>query len=83
MCVCAQLPRIGMSQGKYGPHGELLFFLIQMKPVMVPSSEAFNSFIRDGFQLQELKGGSEASDGHQAGNVNNEALQVIGIEWIW
>ena len=29
--------------GKYGPHDELLFFLIQKKPAMVPNSEAFNS----------------------------------------
>ena len=32
--------------GKYGPHGELLFFLIQKKLAMVPNSEAFNSFLR-------------------------------------
>ena len=65
--------------GKYGPHGELLFFLIQKKPEMVPNSEAFNSFIGDGFQIPELKSESEASDGYQAGNLNNEALHVIGL----
>ena len=65
--------------GKYGPHAELFLFLIQKKPAMVPNSEAFNSFIGDGFQVPELKGASEASDGYQAGNVNNEALHVIGL----
>ena len=60
-------------------HGELLFFLIQKKPAFVPDSEAFNSFIEDGFRVPELKGGSEASDGDQADNVNNEALYVIGL----
>ena len=48
--------------GKCGPHGELLFFLIQKKPEMVPDSVAFNSIIGDGFQIPELKGESEASD---------------------
>ena len=52
--------------GKYGPHGELLFFLIQKKPASLPNSEAFNSFIGDGFQVPELKGESEAPDGYQA-----------------
>ena len=42
-------------------------------------SEAFNSFIGDGFQIPELKDESEASDGYQASNVNNEALHVIGL----
>ena len=65
--------------GKYGPLGELFFFLIQKKSVSVPDSEAFNSFIGDGFRVTELKGGSEASDRDQADNVNNEALYVIGL----
>ena len=60
-------------------HGELLFFLIQKKPVFVPDSEAFNSFIGDGFRVPQLNGGSEASDGDQADNVSNEALYVIGL----
>ena len=65
--------------GKYGPHGELLFFLVQKKPAFVPDSEAFNSFIGDGFRVPELKDGSEVSDGDQADNVSNEALYVIGL----
>ena len=56
-----------------------LFFLIQKKPARVPNSVAFNSFIGDGLQIPELKDESEASDGYQAGNVNNEALHVIGL----
>ena len=40
----------------------------------MPDSEAFNSFIGDGFQV-----GSEASDDDQADNVSNEALYVIGL----
>ena len=41
-------------------------------------NEAFNSFIGDGFQVPELKGGGEASEVEQADNVSNEALYVIG-----
>ena len=64
---------------KHGPHGVLLFFLLQKKRAIVPNSEAFNSFIGNGYQVPELKGESESSDGHQAGNVKNEALHVIGL----
>ena len=68
---------------RFGPstwtHGELLFSLIQKKPALVPDSEAFNSFIGDGFLVPELKGGSEASDDVQADNVSNEALCVVGL----
>ena len=63
---------------KYGPHGVLHFFLIQKKPVIGPNSEAFDSFIGDGFQVSELNGERESSDGYLAGNVNNEALRVSG-----
>ena len=45
----------------------------------MPNSEAFNSFIGDGFPVPGLKGESESSDGYQAGSVNNEALHVIGL----
>ena len=57
---------------KYGPHGGLLFFLIQKKPAIVPNGEAFNSFIGDDFQVPESKGESQSSDSYQEGNVNNE-----------
>ena len=65
------------------PHGELLFFLLmQKKPAFVPDSEAFNSYIKDGFLVPELKGECEASEDEQAdsssaNNVSNEALFVI------
>ena len=77
-------PRTASTQwnippGEYGPHGELLFFLIQMKPAFVPDRDAFNSFIGDGFQVPEMKGGSDASDGDQADNVSNETLHVMGL----
>ena len=71
-----ELVRLGPS---IRPHGELLFFLMQKKPAFVPESEAFNSFIGDGFLVPELKGGSEASEDDQADNVSNEALCVIGL----
>ena len=45
----------------------------------VPDSEAFNSFIGDGFLVPELKGGSEASQDEHADNASNEALYVIGL----
>ena len=68
---------------KYGPHGVLLFFLIQKKPAIVPNSEAFNFYIGDGFLFPELKYGSEASNDKQADssseNVGNGALFVIGL----
>ena len=98
VCVYAQPPRSGTSQGEkeptvlrelirlrpsIRPHGELLFLLMLKKPAFVPDSEAFNSFIGDGFRVPELGGESEASDGDQADNVSNEALYVIGLHGIW
>ena len=70
--------------GRYGPHGELLLLLMQKKPTLVPDSEAFNSYIGDGFLIPELKDGSEASKDEQAessseNNVGNGALFVIGL----
>ena len=35
-----------------GPHGVLLFFLIQKKLATVPNSEVFNSLIGDGLKSQ-------------------------------
>ena len=32
------------APGKYGPHGELFFFLIQKEPATVPGNEAFSPF---------------------------------------
>ena len=57
---------------------------MQKKPTSVPDSEAFNSSIRDGFLVPELKDGSEASKDEQAdssseNNVGNGALFVIGL----
>ena len=74
--VLRELIRFGPSTR---PHGELLFSLMQKKPAFVPDSEAFNSFIGDGILVQELRGGSEASDDVQADNASNEALCVIGL----
>ena len=74
--VLRELVRLGPS---IRPHGELLFLLMQKKPAFVPDSEAFNSFIGDGFLVPELKGGSETSEDDQADNVSNEALNVIGL----
>ena len=79
--VLRELSRLGPS---IRPHGKLLFFLLQEKSAFVPDSEAFNSFIGDGFEVPELKDGSEASDGDQAdssseNNVGNGALFVIGL----
>ena len=71
-----RLVRLGPS---IRPHGELLFLLMQKKPAFVPDSEAFNSFVGDGFLVPELKVGSEASEDVQADNVSNEALYVIGL----
>ena len=31
--------------GKYGPHGELFFFVMQKEPAIVPDSETFSPFI--------------------------------------
>ena len=74
--VLRELVRLGSS---IRPLGELLFFLMQKKPAFVPDSEAFNSFIGDGFLVPELKGGGVASEDEQADNVSNEALYVIGL----
>ena len=56
--VLRELSRLGLSMR---PHGELLLLLMQKKPTLVPDSEAFNSYIGDGFLVPELKDGSEAS----------------------
>ena len=66
------------------PRGELLFLLMQKKPSLVPDSEAFNSYIGDGFLLPEFKGECEASEDEQAdssseNNVGSGALFVIGL----
>ena len=39
---------------------------MQKKPTLVPDSEAFNSYIGDGFLVPELKGECEASEDKQA-----------------
>ena len=57
---------------------------MQKKPTFVPDSEAFNSYIGDGFLVPELKDGSGASKDEQAdnsseNNVGNGALFVIGL----
>ena len=44
--VLRELGRLGPS---IRPHGELLLLLMQKKPTFVPDSEAFNSYIGDGF----------------------------------
>ena len=36
--------------GKYGPHGELFFFLIQEEPATVPISETFSPFFNADFR---------------------------------
>ena len=61
------------------PHGELLFFLVQKKLAFVPDSEAFNSFVGDGFLIPELKGGSEASEHDQADNVREMSLDCMDL----
>ena len=53
-------------------------------PAIVSNSEAFNSFIWDGFLVPELKGESGSSKNEQAdslseNNVGNGALFVIGL----
>ena len=40
--------------GKYGPHGELFFFLIQKEPAIVPDSETFSPFINSDFGIPLL-----------------------------
>ena len=58
--------------------------MMQKKPTFVPDSEAFNSYMVDGFLIPELKDGSEASKDEQADSssennvVGNGALFVIG-----
>ena len=79
--VLRELVRFGPS---IRPHCELLLLLMQKKKNFVPDSEAFNSFVGDGFTVPELKDGSEASEDEQAdssseNNVGNGALFVTGL----
>ena len=78
--VFRELSRLGPS---IRPQGELLFLLMQKKPSFVPDSEAFNSYIGDGFLVPELKDEGDVSKDEQAdssseNNVGNGALFVIG-----
>ena len=59
--------------------GELLLILMQKKPTFVPDSEAFNSYIGDGFLVPELKDESEASKDEQAdsSSENNVGWRVV------
>ena len=44
--VCFRTASVEWSApGKYGPHGELFFFLIQKELAIVPDSETFSPFI--------------------------------------
>ena len=54
--VCLRTASVEWNvSGKYGPHGELFFFLIQKEPEMVPGGEAcslfFNADIRTALLL--------------------------------
>ena len=74
--VLRERSRLGPS---IWPHGELVLLLMQKKP-----SEAFNSYIGDGFLVPELKDESEAWKDEQADsssekNVGKGALFVIGL----
>ena len=62
--VLRELSRLGHSNR---PHDEHVFLSMQKKPIFVPDSEAFNSYIGIGFLVPELKGESEASKHAQAG----------------
>ena len=70
--VLRELIRLGPS---IRPHGEPLSLM--QKQAFVPDSEAFKSFIGDGFPVPELKGECEASEDEQAEKVSNEALYVL------
>ena len=44
--VCLRLASMECNvAGKYGPHGELFFFLMQKEPPIAPNSETFSPFI--------------------------------------
>ena len=45
LCVCAQRPRIGTSQGSMGPHGELFFFLVKKEPVVASNEVLPGPFV--------------------------------------
>ena len=42
--VCAQHLASGMLPGKYGPHGELVFFLIKKEPLAFTKAVVFETF---------------------------------------
>ena len=45
VCVCSSTASMEWNvPRKYGPHGELFFFLVQMEPATVPGSETFSPF---------------------------------------
>ena len=44
--VCLRTASVGWNvPGKYGPHGELFFFLTQKEPATMPGSETVSPFL--------------------------------------
>ena len=80
VCACAQRPPIGMSQGKYGPHGKFFFFLIKKEPAAltkaVPSkpyvsAETLKACALIGLHLLAAEGeaGSSGSQSPEKGDL--------------
>ena len=46
VCVCAQPPRDGMSQGDTGPYNELFFFFLKKEPMVLRELVRFGPNIR-------------------------------------
>ena len=53
--VCLRIASVEWNvPEKYGPHGELFFFLIQKEPATVPGSETFSPFFNADFRTTLL-----------------------------
>ena len=79
LCVCAQCQWSGMCQRSLGrtvcSFSSWFGRSRQVCRTVRPSSHSSGMV----FKSQSLKGESESSGGYQAGNVNNEAMHVIGL----
>ena len=55
-CVCLRTASVEWNvPGKYGPHGELFFFLFEKEPALPPVGETFSPFFKADIRTQEVR----------------------------
>ena len=68
--------------GKYGPHGELFFFLIQREPALAPVDETFSPFFKAAICLQKSSRSARLSLCTQSRKKEEaEKMDVMLLVW--